>query len=151
MVCEKFFLRHINSANTFFPKNYENVTLIVQPENKNLKDHCNSNQLEHVILTPTYHKAKTPSTVDLIKKIMKYILWNLITVKLFYEITIKRYIGYSWFIKRIRTWAQTRMFRKSGSYTKLTAWVKNSFITSSRVLISNMTIDFWNASPKIPK
>ena len=38
----------------------------MQPENKNLKDFCDLNQLEHLILKPTCYKGKTPSTIDLI-------------------------------------------------------------------------------------
>ena len=38
----------------------------MQPENKNLKDFCDMNQLEHLILKPTCYKGKTPSTIDLI-------------------------------------------------------------------------------------
>ena len=38
----------------------------MQLENKNLKDFCDLNQLEHLILKPTCYKAKTPSTIDLI-------------------------------------------------------------------------------------
>ena len=68
---EKDFLLHISNAYTFSPKNYDYITLIgdlnMQPENKNLKDHCDSDRLEHVILKPTCYRAKTPSTIDLIK------------------------------------------------------------------------------------
>ena len=38
----------------------------MQPGNKNLKDFCDLNQLEHLILKPTCYKGKTPSTIDLI-------------------------------------------------------------------------------------
>ena len=39
----------------------------LQPENKNLKDYCDLNQLEHSILKPICCTEKTPSTTDLIK------------------------------------------------------------------------------------
>ena len=38
----------------------------MQPGNKTLKDFCDLNQLEHLILKPTCYKGKTPSTIDLI-------------------------------------------------------------------------------------
>ena len=38
----------------------------MQPENKDSNDHCDSDQLDHLILKPTYYKRKTPSTIDLI-------------------------------------------------------------------------------------
>ena len=38
----------------------------MQPGNKNLKDFCDLNQPEHLILKPTCYKVKTPSTIDLI-------------------------------------------------------------------------------------
>ena len=38
----------------------------MQSGNKNLKDFCDLNQLEHLILKPTCYKGKTPSTIDLI-------------------------------------------------------------------------------------
>ena len=38
----------------------------MQPENTNLKDFCDLNQLEHLILKPTCYKGKTSSTIDLI-------------------------------------------------------------------------------------
>lgn len=49
----------------------------MQPKNKNLKNHCHSNQLEHLILKPTCYKGKTPSTIDIIianhqRKFMKF-------------------------------------------------------------------------------
>ena len=69
-VSEKEFLLHLNKAHNFFSTKYENITLIgdfnMQPGNKNLKDFCDLNQLEHLILKPTCYKGKTPSTIDLI-------------------------------------------------------------------------------------
>ena len=51
-VSEKEFLLHLNKADNLSTK-YENITLIgdfkMQPGNKNLKDFCDLNQLEHVI------------------------------------------------------------------------------------------------------
>ena len=38
----------------------------MQPRNKNLKDLCNLNQLEHLILKPTCYKSNAPATIDLI-------------------------------------------------------------------------------------
>ena len=38
----------------------------MQPENKNLKDFCDLNQFEHLILKPTCYKWKTPSTINLV-------------------------------------------------------------------------------------
>ena len=38
----------------------------MQPENKNLKDFRDLNQLEHLILKRTCYKGKTPSTIDMI-------------------------------------------------------------------------------------
>ena len=38
----------------------------MHPRNKNLKDLCNLNQLEHLILKPTCYKSNTPATIDLI-------------------------------------------------------------------------------------
>ena len=69
-VSEKEFLLLLNKAHNFFSTKYENITLIgdfnMQPGNKNLKDFCDLNQLEHLILKPTCYKGKTPSTIDLI-------------------------------------------------------------------------------------
>ena len=69
-VSEKEFLLHLNKTHNFFSTKYENITLIgdfnMQPGNKNLKDFCDLNQLEHLILKPTCYKGKTPSTIDLI-------------------------------------------------------------------------------------
>ena len=52
-VSEKEFLLHLNKAHNFLSTKYENITLIgdfkMQPGNKNLKDFCDLNQLEHVI------------------------------------------------------------------------------------------------------
>ena len=49
---------------------HENITLItdfnMQPENQNLKEFCDLNQLEYLILKSTCYKRKTPSTIDLI-------------------------------------------------------------------------------------
>ena len=67
---KKSFLLHLEKARNFFSAKYENITLIgdfnMQPENKTLKDFCDLNQLEHVILKLTCYKGKTPSTIDLI-------------------------------------------------------------------------------------
>ena len=56
-VSEKEFLLHLNKAHNFFSTKYENITLIgdfnMQPGNKNLKDFCDLNQLEHLILKAT--------------------------------------------------------------------------------------------------
>ena len=69
-VCEKEFLLRLDKAHNFFSTKYENITLIgdfnMQPGNKNLRDFCDLNQLEHLILKPTCYKGKTPSTIDLI-------------------------------------------------------------------------------------
>ena len=69
-VSEKELLLHLNKTHNFFSTKYENITLIgdfnMQPGNKNLKDFCDLNQLEHLILKPTCYKGKTPSTIDLI-------------------------------------------------------------------------------------
>ena len=69
-VSEKEFLLHLNKIHNFFSTKYENITLIgdfnMQPGNKNLKDFCDLNQLQHLILKPTCYKGKTPSTIDLI-------------------------------------------------------------------------------------
>ena len=52
-VSEKEFLLYLNKAHNFLSTKYENITLIgdfkMQPGNKNLKDLCDLNQLEHVI------------------------------------------------------------------------------------------------------
>ena len=70
LVSEKEFLLHLSKAHNFFSTIYENITLIgdlnMQPTNKNLKDFCDLNQLDHLILKPTCYKGKTPSTIDLI-------------------------------------------------------------------------------------
>ena len=67
-VCEKEFLLHLNKSHNFFSTRYENITLIgdfnMQPGNKNRKDFCDLNQLEHLILKPTCYKGKTPLTID---------------------------------------------------------------------------------------
>ena len=67
---EKEFLLHLNKAHNFLSMKYENITLIgdfnMQPRNKNLKEFCDLNQLEHLILKPTCYKGKAPSTTDLI-------------------------------------------------------------------------------------
>ena len=69
-VSEKEFLLLLNKAHNFFSTKYENITLIgdfnMQPGNKNLKDFCDLNQHEHLILNLTSYKGKTPSTIDLI-------------------------------------------------------------------------------------
>ena len=69
-VCEKEFLLHLNKAHNFFSTKHKNITLIVgfnmQPENKNVKDFCDLNQLEHLILKPICYKGKAPSEIDLI-------------------------------------------------------------------------------------
>ena len=71
-VSEKELLLHLNKTHNFFSTKYENITLIgdfnMQPGNKNLKDFCDLNQLQHLILKPTCYKGKTPSTIDLIIK-----------------------------------------------------------------------------------
>ena len=65
-VCEKEFLLHLNKAHNFSSTKYENFALIgdfnMRPEIKNLKDFCDLNQLEHLILKPTFYKGKAPST-----------------------------------------------------------------------------------------
>ena len=40
--------------------------------------------------------------------------------------------------------------KKADPIPKFTVWVKDSFLTNLRVLISNMSIVFKNSSPKIP-
>ena len=46
--------------------------------------------------------------------------------------------------------ADLRPLEKADPIPKLIVWVKDSCLTNSRVLISNMTIVFKNSSPKIP-
>ena len=41
-----------------------------------------------------------------------------------------------------------RNLEKVDFLPKLSLWVKNSFLTNSRVLILNMTNSFWNSSPR---
>ena len=69
-ISEKEFVLHLNNAHNFLSTKYENITLIgdfnVQIGNKNLKNFCELNQLEHLILNPTCYKGKTTSTIDLI-------------------------------------------------------------------------------------
>ena len=68
-VCKKEFLLHLNKIHDFFSMKYENITLIdfnMQSGNKNLKDFCDLNQHEHLILKLTCYKGKTPLTIDLI-------------------------------------------------------------------------------------
>ena len=69
-VSKNEFLLRLNKAHNFFSTKFENISLIgdfnMQPGNKNLKDFCDLNQLEHLILKPTCYKGKTPSTIDLI-------------------------------------------------------------------------------------
>ena len=56
-VSEKEILLHLNKAHNFFSTKYENITLIrefqMQAGNKNPKDFCDLNQLEHFISKPT--------------------------------------------------------------------------------------------------
>ena len=43
----------------------------MQPGNKNLKEFCDLNQLEHLVLKSNCYKRKTASTIDLIITIHK--------------------------------------------------------------------------------
>ena len=68
-VCKKEFLLHLNKVHDFFSMKYENITLIdfnMQSGNKNLKDFCDLNQHEHLLLKLTCYKGKTSLTIDLI-------------------------------------------------------------------------------------
>ena len=55
-VSEKEFLLHLKKAHNLFSTKYENITLIddfnMEPGNQNLKDFCDLNQVEHLILKP---------------------------------------------------------------------------------------------------
>ena len=97
-VSEKELLLHLNKTHNFFSTKYENITLIgdfnMQPGNKNLKDFCDLNQLEHLILKPTCYKGKTPSTIDLIITNHKTSFMKSDTCETGHQITIKWYVHF---------------------------------------------------------
>ena len=66
----------------------------MQLENKNLRDFCDLNQLEHLTLKPTCYKGKTPSTIDLTITSQKTSFMKSDTheMKLVYQTTTKWYI-----------------------------------------------------------
>ena len=69
-----------------------------------------------------------------------------------YQVSVRAY-----FIKRTRNRNQTfwksgpRHLEKADPIPKFTVWVKDSLKANLRVLISNMTIVFYNSSSKVPK